>query len=95
MNNLRILRHIQTPHDNPSTDHPTTAAEESNNNNNSNTTTEHHHEQPGRPGPQVSCDWWRPGHVTTCSPLIGPQGDEHGAAGAEGGHHGPDDDGDR
>ena len=45
--------------------------------------------------PQVGCDWWRPGHVTTCSPLIGPQGDEHGAAGAEGGHHGPDDDGDR
>ena len=57
MNNLRILRHIQTPHDNPSTDHTTTAAEESNNNN-SNTTTEHHHEQPGRPGPQVSCGWW-------------------------------------
>ena len=92
MNNLRTLRHVQTPHDNPSTDHTTTAAEESNNNNN---TTEHHHEQPGRPGPQVSCGWWRPGHVTTCSPLIGPQGDEHGAAGAEGGHHGPDDDGDR
>ena len=21
---------------------------------------------------QVSCDWWRAGHVTTCSPLIGP-----------------------
>ena len=21
---------------------------------------------------QVSCDWWRPGHVTSCSPLIGP-----------------------
>ena len=21
---------------------------------------------------QVSCDWWRPGHVTTCSPLISP-----------------------
>ena len=20
---------------------------------------------------QVGCDWWRPGHVTTCSPLIG------------------------
>ena len=35
------------------------------------------------------------GHVTACSPLICPQGDEHGAAGAEGGHHGPDDDGDR
>ena len=94
MNNLIILRHIiQTPHDTPSTDHPTTAAEESNNNNSN--TTENHHEQPGRPGPQVSCGWWRPGHVTTCSPLIAPQGDEHGAAGAEGGHHGPDDDGDR
>ena len=25
---------------------------------------------PRRPG-QVSCDWWRAGHVTTCSPLIG------------------------
>ena len=23
---------------------------------------------------QVSCDWWRPGHVTRCSPLIGPRG---------------------
>ena len=22
---------------------------------------------------QVSCDWWRPGHVTRCSPLIGPE----------------------
>ena len=21
---------------------------------------------------QVSCDWWRAGHVTKCSPLIGP-----------------------
>ena len=21
---------------------------------------------------KVSCDWWRPGHVTSCSPLIGP-----------------------
>ena len=20
---------------------------------------------------QVSCDWWRPGHVTSCPPLIG------------------------
>ena len=27
----------------------------------------------GRRGEQqVSCDWWRPGHVTTCSPVIGP-----------------------
>ena len=25
---------------------------------------------------QVSCDWWRAGHVTTCSSLIGPA-DEH------------------
>ena len=22
--------------------------------------------------PQVSCDWWRGGHVTQCSPVIGP-----------------------
>ena len=22
---------------------------------------------------QVSCDWWRPGHVTSCPSLIGPR----------------------
>ena len=25
------------------------------------------------PSSQVSCDWWRAGHVTQCSPLIGCQ----------------------
>ena len=25
-----------------------------------------------RAADQVSCDWWRAGHVTTSSPLIGP-----------------------
>ena len=32
---------------------------------------------------QVGCDWWRAGHVTTCSPLVGPgQGAVPGAGAA-------------
>ena len=27
---------------------------------------------------QVSCDWWRVGHVTSCPPLIGPGGGRQG-----------------
>ena len=27
--------------------------------------------RPGNTGGKVSCDWWRAGHVTSCSPLIG------------------------
>ena len=40
------------------------------------------HGVPAGPAPrQVSCDWWRAGHVTSCSPLIGPgQGAVPGAA---------------
>ena len=27
--------------------------------------------RPGNTGGKVGCDWWRAGHVTSCSPLIG------------------------
>ena len=30
--------------------------------------------RPGNTGGKVGCDWWRAGHVTSCSPLIGPGG---------------------
>ena len=40
-----------------------------------------HGVQAGPAPRQVSCDWWRAGHVTSCSPLIGPgQGAVPGAA---------------
>ena len=33
----------------------------------------------GGRGGQVSCDWWRPGHVTPCSSLIGQGGVQEAA----------------